>query len=261
MAELVRAKKGLGQNWLRDEAVLDYIAGRAELSNEDFVLEVGPGLGDLTRRLVRAAGRVLAIELDGELMADLRGIEAENLTVRQGDFLQFNLDELPAGYKVVANVPYYITSKIIQKLLTSGNKPARVVLLVQKEVAERLAAGPGKYSVLGIAAQVYAEVSLGEVVKAECFEPAPKVDSRVVVLDVLWTPRVENEKLFFQVVKAGFSERRKKLRSSIAGGLRMSKVESEDLLRRAGISPDLRAQDLTIEDWGRLVKSYESWLV
>ena len=158
------------------------------------------------------------------------------------------------GYKVVANVPYYITSKIVQLLMTSTNKPSIAVLLVQKEVAERLAATPGDMSILALSAQVFAEVSLGELVPAEYFTPPPKVDSQVVVMRSRLTPLVapDQEKAFFRIVKAGFSAKRKKLRSSLAGGLGIEKSEVENLLKSADISPDARAEDLSIEQWQKL---------
>lgn len=249
--------KSLGQHWLHDRNVLAHIADSAELSPDDTVLEIGPGLGTLTSELLRQAGSVVAVEFDPELARKLPGqFPGKNLTVIHEDILSFDLSQLPAGYKVVANVPYYITSKIVQKLMTADNKPSVVVLLVQKEVAERIAAEPGDMSILAISAQVYAQASLGDVVPAEFFTPPPKVDSQVVILHTHEQPLVkpEDEKAFFRVVKAGFSAKRKKLRSSLSGGLALSKSEVEQLLEQAAISPDARAEDLAIEDWRRLQK-------
>ena len=245
----MKPKKSLGQNWLNDKDSLDYIIGLALCSSKDFVLEIGPGQGALTRQLVKRVGQVLAVELDSSLITSLRKINASNLQVVQGDFLQFRLEDLPRFYKVVANVPYYITSKIIKKLLTTSNKPARIVLLLQKEVAERLAAGPGDYSILGISAQFYAVIELGRVITAENFEPRPKVDSRVVIMTPHNKYQDVDDKLFFRVVKAGFSARRKKLRSSLAGGLNLTKTKTDELLNKAKIDPNLRSQDLAIDDW------------
>jgi 16S rRNA A1518/A1519 N6-dimethyltransferase RsmA/KsgA/DIM1 with predicted DNA glycosylase/AP lyase activity len=178
------------------------------------------------------------------------------LQIFNEDFLQFDLNTLPKNYKVVANVPYYITAKIVQKLLTADNKPSMVVLLVQKEVAERLAAKPGEMSILSISAQLFAEVNLGIEVPAKFFTPPPKVDSQVVIIKLRNKPLFENldEKLFFRIVKAGFSARRKKLRTSLAGGLNLSKPDAENLLRKASIDPNLRAQDLSLENWYDLSK-------
>jgi len=248
-------KKSLGQHWLHDRFILSYIADCADITADDTVLEIGPGLGTLTSELLRRVGRVMAVEFDTELARKLPGqFPGKNLEVVNEDILSFDLSKLPSGYKVVANVPYYITSKIVQMLMTANNKPSVAVLLVQKEVAERLAADPGDMSILAISAQVYAEVSLGEVVPAELFTPPPKVDSQVVILETRKTPLVmpDEEKAFFRMVKAGFSAPRKKLRSSLSGGLGISKPAAEELLQKAYILPDARAEDLRIEDWLRL---------
>ena len=248
--------KSLGQHWLHDRNVLAHIAESAEVTDTDTVLEIGPGLGTLTSELLRRAASVTAVEFDPNLARKLPGqFPGKNLTVKNDDILQFDLTDLPADYKVAANVPYYITSKIVQKLMTADNKPSIAVLLVQKEVAERIAAEPGDMSILAISAQVYAEASLGQVVPAELFTPPPKVDSQVVILKTRQQPLVASadEKAFFRVVKAGFSAKRKKLRSSLSGGLGISKQDVEALLERADISPDARAEDLAISDWLRLL--------
>lgn len=251
-------KKSLGQNWLKDAETLASIAELAELSPNDTVLEIGPGLGTLTSRLLARAGKVVAVEFDEELARKLPGqFPGKNLEVIQGDILTFDLSRLPVGYKVVANIPYYITSKIIRLLMEAENKPNLTVLLTQKEVAERLAAQPGDMSVLGVSAQVAAKVSLGPVVPAALFTPPPKVDSQVVLLQTRLEPLVatSEERIFYQLVKYGFSSRRKKLRSSLAGGLQLTKPEVEQLLAAASISPDARAEDLSIADWKRLVEA------
>jgi 16S rRNA (adenine1518-N6/adenine1519-N6)-dimethyltransferase len=252
---VVAPKKSLGQHWLRDRGVLAHIADLAEISSDDVVLEIGPGLGTLTSELLRRAKRVVAVEFDEELARKLPAqFPGKNLEVVNQDILAFNLDTLPAGYKVVANVPYYITSKIIELLMTANNKPTCTVLLIQKEVAERLAANLGDMSILAISAQMFAEVTLGDVVPAELFTPPPKVDSQVVVLTTRSEPLVapSEEKQFFRIVKAGFSAKRKKLRSSLSGGLGISKQEVEELLKCASIDPDRRAEDLTIAEWQKL---------
>ena len=250
-------KKELGQHWLKDRDILAAIADSADIASSDTVLEIGPGLGTLTSELLRRAKSVIAVEFDRELATKLPGqFPGKDLTVINEDILQYDLDTLPAGYKVVANVPYYITSKIVEKLMTVRNKPSIAVLLVQKEVAERIAARPGDLSILAISAQMYAEASLGIDVPREYFTPPPKVDSAVVVLRTRAVPLVapEDERALFRVVKAGFAAKRKKLRSSIAAGLALSKPDAEALLRHAGINPELRAEDLSIEDWLRLAR-------
>ena len=250
-------KKSLGQHWLTDRDVLAGIADLADIEPADTVLEVGPGLGTLTSELLRRAERVVAVELDEDLARKLPGqFPGKNLEVVQQDILSYDLSVLPAGYVVVANVPYYITSKIIQLLTTSKNPPRTIVLLVQREVAERLAAAPGDMSLLAVSAQVYAEVSLGDVVPAALFTPPPKVDSRVVVLRMRDEPLVPEaaQAPFWEVVRAGFSAKRKKLRSSISNGLHISKEEASDLLVAAGVDPNDRAERLSIAQWQAVVE-------
>ena len=249
--------KSLGQHWLRDRTILATIADAAELTPSDTVLEIGPGLGTLTSEILRQTDKVIAVEYDGELARKLPGqFPGKDLTVINEDILTFDLDSLPAGYKVVANVPYYITSKIIERLMTAHNKPSIAVLLVQKEVAERIAARPGDMSILAVSAQLYAEASLGALVPRRFFTPPPKVDSQVIVLRTRTTPLVpaEDERALFRVVKAGFRAKRKKLRSSISAGLAITKPAAEELLRHANIDPELRAEDLSIDDWLRLAR-------
>jgi len=257
---MLQNNKSLGQHWLKDRDTLLRIAKRAELSSDDVVLEIGPGLGTLTSALLKLAQKVIAVEFDENLAHKLPGqFPGKNLEVINQDILDFDLSKLPVGYKVVANVPYYITSMIIKKLMTAKNRPSLVVLLVQKEVAERLAAQPGDMSILSISAQVYAEVTLGDVVSAELFTPPPKVDSQVVILRSKITNIFSeiDEKKFFKIVKAGFSAKRKKLRSSLSGGLGKSKLEIEKLLGALSISPDARAEQLSIDDWKKLTTVVE----
>ena len=253
----IQNNKSLGQHWLRDRDALAHIATSAELKPDDMVLEIGPGLGTLTSELLRRAGKVIAVEFDSELARKLPAqFPGKNLEVINSDILKFDLSTLTTGYKVVANVPYYITSKIIKMLMTDANKPSITVLLVQKEVAERLAAKPGKMSILAVSAQLFADVELGEVVRAELFTPPPKVDSQVVILQTRQSPFLTDisENDFFRVVKAGFSAKRKKLRSSLSGGLKLSKSEIEIILGKAGISPDARAETLDLDAWVRLTR-------
>ena len=249
-------KKSLGQHWLKDREILAEIANEVTLTKSDTVLEIGPGLGTLTSELLRRSGRVVAVEIDQDLARKLPGqFPGTSLEVVNQDILTYDLTQLPKGYSVVANVPYYITSKIVQYLVTSDNPPREIVLLIQKEVAERIVAEPGDMSILAISAQIYATARLGIEVPAEYFTPPPKVDSQVVILTMRTEPLVkkEDERLFFRVVKAGFAAKRKKLRSSLAGGLHLSKPDVEDLLGKAGISPEKRAEDLSIAEWLQLM--------
>ena len=254
-------KKSLGQHWLKDPDILADIAEAAELTSDDVVLEIGPGLGTLTSRLLARANSVTAVEFDADLARKLPGqFPGKKLTVVNQDILQFDLNQLPKNYKVVANVPYYITSKIVEKLMTAEKKPSIAVLLVQKEVAERIAAEAGSMSVLSVSVQIFAEAELDIEVPRQFFTPPPKVDSQVVVLrtrdNLLIIP--EDQRDFFRIVKAGFSAKRKKLRSSLSGGLGIDKSAAEELLKNAGISPDARAEDLAIEDWKRLLKEWRN---
>ena len=254
-------KKSLGQHWLKDPEILAEIAAAAELAADDVVLEIGPGLGTLTSRLLARASAVTAVEFDGDLARKLPGqFPGKNLTVIHEDILQFDLNQLPRGYKVVANVPYYITSKIVEKLMTAEHKPRLAVLLVQKEVAQRIAAEPGEMSILAVSAQIFAEAELDIEVPRQFFTPPPKVDSQVVVLRTRAEPLVapQDQKDFSRIVKAGFSAKRKKLRSSLSGGLGIDKSATEELLKSAGISPDARAEDLAIDDWQRLLREWRS---
>lgn len=254
----MKPKKSLGQHWLKDEAALQAICSAGSLTKDDTVLEIGPGLGDLTSRLLKQAGRVIAVELDRGLADSLPA--SANLTVVQGDILQFDLSQLPPDYKIVANIPYYLTSNLIRVLGESTNPPLTAVLLVQKEVAERITAGPGHMSLLSVAAQLVFSAKLGVLVPAELFEPPPKVDSQVVILKRRPTPLFADldSKQFFRLVKAGFSGRRKKLRSSLSAGLAIGKDQADRLLAAAEINGDLRAQNLSLQDWHKLYIAYRS---
>lgn len=251
-------KKSLGQHWLFDSRSLGSICDAAEIKPTETVLEIGPGLGPLTVELTERAKQVVAVELDEVLARQLPArVPAYNLTVVHQDILQFDLTQLPGGYKVVANVPYYVTSNLVRFLLESPAPPSLIVMLVQKEVAQRMAAMPGSMSILAVSAQFYADVQLGMVVTADKFDPPPKVDSQVVILKRHKKPLFTNvnTKQFFRVVKAGFSEKRKTLRNSLSGGLGITKDQAEALLAKAGIDAGARAQELSLDDWRKLVVS------
>lgn len=251
-------KKELGQHWLKDRFVLDQMVDFAGVDADDVVLEIGPGLGTLTSAILRRANKVVAVEFDGELARKLPAqFPGKNLEVINADILQFDLNQMPKGYKVVANLPYYITAKIVQYLMSGDNKPASITILIQKEVAERIAQIDGS-SLLALSVENYAEVTLGEVVEAGLFTPPPKVDSQIIRLDLRPEPLISDsdfEKKFFRVVKAAFSAKRKKLRSSLAGGLAISKEAALELLSAAEINPDKRAEDLSFFDFERLARA------
>ncbi|TMC57464.1 MAG: 16S rRNA (adenine(1518)-N(6)/adenine(1519)-N(6))-dimethyltransferase RsmA [Chloroflexi bacterium] len=258
----LRPKKSLGQNFLLDANILRQIVRAAEVTPDDLVIEVGPGAGTLTEQLTLTARHVIAVELDQNLVAILRQtfVDRPNVTIVHADVLQLDIDTLLAAqpspaYKVVANLPYYITSAAIRKFLDHRHKPSLMVLMVQQEVAQRILAKPGELSLLAVSVQYYAAPTLVMRLPAGAFYPAPTVDSALVRLDVHAQSRAVSPQRFFQIVSAGFSQKRKQLRNSLAGGLRISTGESEDLLRRAGIDPQRRAQTLTLEEWERLATS------
>ncbi len=245
-------KKALGQHWLHDELSLETMCDMVEVGPADTVLEIGPGLGTLTRYLVAQAKQVIAVEFDEQLARELpRTLPAENLMVRYEDVMKFDFTSLPQNYKVVANIPYYLTSNLIRVMSESTNPAQSAALLIQKEVAERVAAKPGSMSILSISAQYYWHVSLGPVVPAELFTPPPKVDSQILILKRRATPLykdVDTQK-YFRIVKAGFSQKRKTLLNALSGGLALTKGEVSDILEQAHVAPNVRAQALTHDDW------------
>jgi 16S rRNA (adenine1518-N6/adenine1519-N6)-dimethyltransferase len=262
----IRPKKSLGQNFLVDEAALARIVTAADLGPNDTVLEIGPGLGTLTRRLAEAAGRVIAVELDERLIPVLRFTLApyRNVAIVHGDILDLNIAELiaPEGklslsYKVVANLPYYITSAVLRHLLEAPLRPSLMVLTVQLEVAQRLTAGPGEMSLLAVSVRVYGQPRLVARIKAGSFYPVPKVDSAVVRVDLYEQPVVPLEELegFFEVVRAGFSGRRKQLRNALSRGLNRDAQAITLALRQAGIDPARRAETLSLEEWVRIYQN------
>ena len=254
----LHAHKGLGQNFLQDPLALEEIVSAAEIQPTDTVLEIGPGLGSLTRYLAVSAKEVIAVELDGKLIAPLKTILSpyENVQVIQGDILKLSPKNLITenNYLVVANIPYYITSAVIRQLLESDSKPRRIVLTIQREVAQRICAGPGEMSLLALSVQVYGAPRIAAHIPAGAFFPAPKVDSAVLVVDIYPTPLIEEElrDAFFKLVKAGFSQKRKTLRNSLSSGLRISPAHAMELLTRANIDPQRRAETLSIDEWERL---------
>lgn len=257
-------KKSLGQHWLRDVEALQAVARAAAVSPTDTVLEIGPGLGTLTKQLLTEAGQVIAVEFDHNLAINLQSnLRLENgpldskLTVVEADILGFDFTSVPAPYKVVANIPYYLTSNLLRVLSESSNPPEIAVLLMQKEVAERVSAAPGSMSILSVTAQYYWEVSLGRVVKADLFDPPPKVDSQILVMKYRQSPLFDgvDAKQFFRLVKAGFGQKRKTLENALSGGLHLSKPETRQMLSAAKIPPTTRAQSLSLADWHRLYLS------
>jgi 16S rRNA (adenine1518-N6/adenine1519-N6)-dimethyltransferase len=258
----LQARKSLGQNFLSDPGVLRRIVDAAGLTGSADVLEIGPGLGSLTRYLAAAARRVVAVELDRNLLPILEEVVGPfgNVEVVQGDILDLDPARLmgASGYYVVANIPYYITSAVIRHLLEAGARPARIVLTIQREVAGRICAGPGDLSLLALSVQVYGRPSIAAQIPAGAFYPPPKVDSSVVRIDLYEQPLVPLEQLevFFRLTRAGFSQKRKTLRNALSGGLAWATTRTEELLRAARIDPMRRAETLAIEEWQSLADQY-----
>ncbi|HSX29599.1 MAG TPA: 16S rRNA (adenine(1518)-N(6)/adenine(1519)-N(6))-dimethyltransferase RsmA [Candidatus Saccharimonadales bacterium] len=245
-------KKELGQHWLYDLESLQAMADGIDLKKTDTVLEVGPGLGTLTTVLARRAKSVVTVEFDADLARELVGrVPVNNLRIVRQDILKFNLLELPKKYKIAANIPYYLTSNLLRVLCESTNPFSKAALLVQKEVAERVAAEPGDMSMLSVSVQLYCTVRLGAIVPAELFTPAPKVDSQILLLEYRDKPLfadIDHDR-FFRVVKAGFSQKRKTLLNALSAGLQLARDETESLLEEADIFPVARAQSLSLEQW------------
>lgn len=256
-------KKSLGQHWLHDLASLEAMAEAADVKQGDAVLEIGPGLGTLTEVLLNQGAEVTALEFDQELIPGLesrfRDYESGRFWVEQGDVRTYDFSNMPEGYKIAANIPYYLTANLM-RLLTDPktSRPAAAALLMQKEVAERIAAGPGDMSILAVAAQFYYEVGLGREVPADLFTPPPKVDSQILILKFRSQPLFADVEPgdFFRLVKAGFSQRRKTLLNSLSAGLQLDKAQVKLMCESVDIDPGRRAQTLSLQEWYNL---YLSW--
>jgi len=268
-----KPKKRLGQHFLVDEAVLERILSAVELSPDDIVVEIGPGLGILTEGLAKRRAKVIAVELDSKLVAllkkrlaaflDVQIIHADILKVTPRQLLQDNLtaSELTRGYKVIANLPYYITSPVLSHFLEAQPRPSEMVVMVQKEVGEAIAAAPGKMRLLSVKAQFYSQPTIISYVPAASFYPPPKVDSVILRLDVYSQPPliksgVSDVASFFDIVMHGFSAPRKQLRNSLAHSLEMPPSQVASLLEEASIEAKRRAETLSLEEWRKLWKIF-----
>jgi len=245
----LRAKKSLGQHFLVDKNILDKIIKAAELSKKDVVLEVGAGLGTLTKELSQRAKKVIAVEIDRKMAEILRETlkNVENVEIVEGDILKLNpKSEIliskqiqNSKFKIVANIPYQITSPLLEKFLTGRNKPKEMVLLVQKEVAEKICCRPPQMNRLGIFVQFYGKPEIIAKVSKNCFWPKPVVDSAILKISEISTKRDKQEKLFFDLVRKGFSQKRKQLKN----------IFDQQILKKAGILPKKRAETLSINQW------------
>jgi len=257
--------KRLGQNFLVDPAALQKVVRAAEISPDDAVLEVGAGLGSLTRYLALQAKIVVAVELDARLFPILTSLLSPYPNVRlvEGDILQLDPGKLmeQQGYLVVANIPYYITSALIRHLLEAQVLPKRLVLTIQREVAWRICAQPGEMSLLALSVQVYGSAHIVGEIPAGAFYPMPKVDSAILRIDLYPQPRLPPPLLptFFHLAKGGFSHKRKTLRNALAASLGMKPTMLDEMLTAAEINPQRRAESLSLEEWQRLCQIYRQW--
>lgn len=269
----IRPSKGLAQNFLVDEKVRDRIMEVSSLRPGDIVLEVGPGLGLLTRRLAQRAATVVAVELDRRMLPVLADTlrECRNAHIVQGDILEIDpvaeiaravetQDLTKLRYKVVANLPYYLTSRVLRHLLGARVRPEDLVVMVQREVAERIVAAPGRLSLLALSVQVFGRSEIAGHVPASAFYPSPKVDSAILHVRVYPSPRIADGELaqFFRVVRAGFAQRRKQLRNSLSHNLHIPRESVLSALSRAGIAAERRPQTLTLEEWATLARAVSS---
>ncbi len=258
----MKAKKSLGQNFLKSPAVVRKMVEVAEVSRVDTVLEIGPGKGALTQVLLEAGATVTAIEKDTDMMPILEEkfasqLESKQLTIRNQDIADFSAKELyqdNTQYKLVANIPYYITGEILRTFLESNHQPTSMTLMVQKEVAQRIVARDGKESILSMSVKAYGEPKYVQKVPAMLFNPAPKVDSAVLhianISKDFFTKHAITEEQFFKVVKQGFAQKRKKLTNNLS--------ISGETLEQVGVEPKARAETLTLEQWGQLTNVLSS---
>lgn len=262
----VRPSKEFGQNFLIDREVLEVIVRAAELKRSDVVLEIGPGFGVLTAELAERVDRVVAVEADGKMAKILKEIlEApKNLKVVEKNILKLQVSDYGLrnyDYKLVANLPYQITSAVFRKFLSEEPRPGEITVMVQKEVAERICAEAGEMSLLSLSVQFYGQPEIVAIVPNRAFWPEPEVDSAILKISKIKgiyeknKQEVDPEK-FFRLAKIGFSSRRKQLQNNLAGGLRLSNKSVQDILTKLGFDSRIRAQDLGIKDWIRIVDNF-----
>ncbi len=265
----IKPARSKGQNFLINERIYDDIVIAADLNSDDLVLEVGPGLGFLTTKLAKKVKKVIAVELDDRLANYLQmGIDSQdisNIQIINEDILRFNLDAyIPAKheYKVVANLPYNITSVFLRQFLSMRHKPTSLVLMLQKEVAERIVANPPDMSLLAVSVQYYADPVIIRPVKAGNFWPEPEVDSAVIKFNLKGEETsLNDDKIFFQIVKIAFSAKRKMLKNNLAAGLKIEAKNVENILIKQNFDPRVRAEELSVNDWLKLVAALRPFVV
>lgn len=258
----ISPKKKLGQNFIIRQSALDQVIAAAGLSKTVQILEIGAGLGALTLSLAKQHHKVVAIEYDQRLIPILKNVlgSYENVNILQGDFLQLQLEDVitPPEYFVVANIPYQITSAVIRKVVEAPYPARRIVLTIQKEVAERIIAQPGSLSLLALSVQIFGNPSIISDIASKAFYPQPKVQSSVLRVDMYTQPLIPMHEIdhFFRIAKAGFAQKRKKLRNSLSAGLHITPAEVEEIMGKAKITPSMRAQELAIDQWQQLSRSF-----
>lgn len=260
----IKHKKSLGQNFLHDEDVLENIIDVSDISEDEVIIEIGPGEGSLTEKLVQTGAKIIAIEIDKSLINGLkeRFRYNDNCTIITADIRKLNLPEFLEKenidkYKVVANLPYYITSLIIRFFLESISQPTDMIIMVQKEVAERICAKSGNMSILAVSVQFYGIPKYLFTVKAKSFEPVPKVDSAIIrIYSIIREFESIDEKKFFKIVKSGFCARRKKLVNNLSNSLHLDKLSVEKKIESINLKPTVRAQELSVNDWRKLSKIF-----
>ncbi len=270
----IKPARSKGQNFLINEKIYDEIVAAAELTKNDTVIEIGPGLGFLTFKIASEVKRLIAVELDDQLANYLQiGIDAQDVTnvkIVNEDILRFNLETQLAPncrYKIVANLPYNITSIFLRLFLSGKRPPETMVLMLQKEVAERIVAAPPEMSLLALSVQYYASAKIIREVKAGNFWPEPKVDSALIKLtckndlNLNNSERLGEDKLFFRLAKIGFSAKRKMLKNNLAGGLKIEQKIILEILKKNKFNPLLRAEDLSLEDWRKLFAALREFMV
>ena len=251
-------KKQFGQNFLFDQNSVKKMIEAAQIGPDDIAVEVGPGVGNLTQELAKDAKEVIAIENDRSMLAILNDLfgGTPNVKIIDADILKFDENLLPKDYKVVANLPFYLAAPAIRKFLESPNPPRSLALIVQKEVAQRIAAQPPQMSLLAVSVQFYAQAKIISYIKKDGFWPSPKVDSAII--DIVLRKVIYDKQfveIFFKVVRAGFSHPRKQLANNLSTELGMDRGQAEKLLEQNGIKPTARAETLTVEAWNNLARS------
>ncbi len=257
----IKLDKQRDQHFLIDKTALEAIIATAKLKKTDVVLEIGPGVGTLTSQLGSRVARVIAVEFDERFIPILEKSDIANTEVIHQDFRHFDMSQVPKVYKVVANLPYGITSFVFQKLMNAPIKPQTITVLIQKEVAERITSTAGAMSLLGLSVQYYAKAHIAQIVPASSFYPAPKVDSAILHLTILSKPVFPaDEKKLFRLWRMSFAARRKMLKNNLMAGLGLSMQQLEPIFTSIDIDLMVRAQELSLEDWRKLYQALEQYL-